>query len=76
MGKYKVVKCPQCGFAEVTAASKSVRCFGCGRIWQLKSEMILFSSEEIEKVQGFLKKLKQCGEVEYRRAAEMFSKDP
>lgn len=70
MGKYKVVRCPQCGFAEVTTASKSVKCFGCGRVWQLKSEMILFSSEDFEKAREFLRKLKKSGEVEFRKAAE------
>lgn len=70
-----VVKCPYCGFAEMTTASKSFKCFGCGRIWQLKPDMILFSNGEFERAQEFLKRLKQGGGIEFRKAAEKFLED-
>jgi len=69
---YKIVKCPRCGFAKITTASKSARCFNCGYTWQLKSGPILFSSQDLEKAREFLRKLKQNGGLEFKKASDKF----
>jgi len=65
---FKVVRCPRCGFLQLTAASKIVRCFSCGLSWQLDREAILFSSPDSGRAREFLAKLKQRREAGFRKA--------
>ncbi|MEM1654733.1 MAG: hypothetical protein QW330_02245 [Nitrososphaerota archaeon] len=70
MRVYKVVRCPKCGFLQLTAASRSVRCFGCGVSWALEPDSILFSSADLEKAREFLLRLKRGGSMGFKRASE------
>ena len=67
---FKVVKCPRCGFFQLTTASKSVRCFSCGHAWQLDNDSILFSSFDSEEARRFLIKLKRGGSLEFKKASQ------
>ena len=70
MGRvFKVVRCPRCGFLQLTTALKAVRCFGCRYSWQLDEESILFSSPDSEKAREFLVRLKHGGGLGFRRAS-------
>jgi len=66
---FKVVRCPRCGFLQLTTASKIVKCFSCGSSWQLDQEAILFSSPDFGKAREFLVKLKRRGEAGFRRGS-------
>jgi len=67
---YKVVRCPRCGFIQLTTASKSVRCFSCGYSWNLEASSILFSSPDPEKARKFMLGLKGGQARGFRRASE------
>ncbi len=67
---FKVVKCPRCGFIQITTASRNVRCFGCGFSWSLEPDLILFSSPDSEKARSFLLRLKRGEDAKFRRASE------
>jgi len=68
---FKVVKCPRCGLLQLTTASRSVRCRGCGQPWSLGPDSILFTSSDLERARSFLLRMKQGGGVEFKRASEL-----
>ena len=70
MRVYKVVRCPRCGFLQLTTASRSVRCFGCGLSWPPEPDSILFSSKDLEKARSFLLRLKRGEGIEFKKASE------
>jgi len=67
---YKVVRCPRCGFLQLTTASRSVKCFGCGFLWPPETDSILFSSKDLEKARSFLLRLKRGEVIEFKKASE------
>jgi len=67
---FRVVRCPRCGFLQLTMASKIVKCFSCGYSWQLDSKSILFSSPDSEKAREFLLRLKRESGLSFRKASE------
>ena len=68
--RFKVVRCPRCGFLQLTMASRSVKCFSCGFSWSPEPDSILFSSTDLERARGFLLKLKSGKSVKFRRISE------
>ncbi|MCL7393816.1 MAG: hypothetical protein LZ169_03195 [Thaumarchaeota archaeon] len=70
MRVYKVVRCPRCGFLQLTTASRSVRCFGCGLSWSLEPDSILFSSKDLEVARNFLLRLKRGESIGFKKASE------
>jgi len=69
--RFKVVKCPRCSLLQLTTASRSVRCRGCGQAWSLGPDSILFTSSDLERARSFLLRMKQGGGVEFKRASEL-----
>jgi ribosomal protein L37E len=68
--RFKVVRCPRCGFLQLTTASRSVKCFSCGFSWSPEPDSILFSSTDLERARSFLLKLKSGKSVKFRRVSE------
>ncbi|MCD6236208.1 MAG: hypothetical protein J7J94_04390 [Thaumarchaeota archaeon] len=72
MRVFKVVRCPRCGFLQLTTASKTVKCFNCGHSWQLDPSSILFSSSSPEEARRFLLKAKggKEGDAGFKKAGD------
>ena len=68
--RFKVVRCPRCGFLQLTTASRSMKCFSCGFSWSPEPDSILFSSTDLKKARNFPLKLKSGKNVKFRRTSE------
>ncbi|MEM1517801.1 MAG: DUF1922 domain-containing protein [Halobacteria archaeon] len=59
MKNYLIVKCSNCGEVRVTTASKTFRCYKCGKINRLEKENILAYASDAEEARMTILKLKQ-----------------
>ncbi len=71
MASYKVVRCPRCGWVQITAAEKATRCRRCGSSIRLEEQKPLAvartASEAREKLLALKAKLKKAGSIRHPR---------
>ncbi|MCL7393600.1 MAG: hypothetical protein LZ169_02075 [Thaumarchaeota archaeon] len=76
--RFKVVRCPRCGFLQLTMASRSVKCFSCGlrkigapmdpelAVGAIAEEGAIYVDEEVARLE---RRLKPAGRTAYIYAA-------
>ena len=70
MRRYKVVRCPNCSFFQVTGASSSLKCLKCGKSKVISYLKIYFQSDDAKecalKLQEFKKENAKDKSDEFR----------
>lgn len=56
---FRVVKCPNCGFFQVTGASKSLKCQKCSKSKVISYLKIYYKSDDARLAANALEKLKE-----------------
>jgi len=56
---FRVVKCPSCGYFQVTGAAKSLKCLKCSKTKVIPYLKVYFKSYDAKECQAMLAKFKE-----------------